>query len=65
MKCAIEIASDGMMYIPSFMKIGSGIQAILRLLPRQSERLQYWKYQWEGLMMHTAEMTSDGMTRTH
>jgi hypothetical protein len=39
MKYTIEMASDGMIYIPSFMKIGSGIQVILRLLPRQSERL--------------------------
>jgi hypothetical protein len=29
---AVEMASDGMMYISSFMKIGSGIQVIFRLL---------------------------------
>jgi hypothetical protein len=35
MKYAIDMASAGMMYlyIPSSMMIGSGIQAILRLLP--------------------------------
>jgi hypothetical protein len=34
----VEMASDGMIYeyIPSLMKIGLGIQVILRLLPRQS-----------------------------
>jgi hypothetical protein len=31
---AVEMASDGMLYIPNYMKTGSGIQAILRLLPR-------------------------------
>jgi hypothetical protein len=40
MKYTVEMASDGMTYTPTFIKIGSGIQAILRLLPRQSERLQ-------------------------
>jgi hypothetical protein len=30
MKCAVEIASGGMIYIPSFMKVGTGIQVILR-----------------------------------
>jgi hypothetical protein len=44
MKYTVEMASHGMIYIPSFMKIGSGIQVILRLLLRQSERLQYWYY---------------------
>jgi hypothetical protein len=31
----VEMASDGMIYIPSFLKIGSGIQVIL---PLQFER---------------------------
>jgi hypothetical protein len=30
MKCAVEIGSGVMIYIQSFMKIGTGIQAILR-----------------------------------
>jgi hypothetical protein len=29
-KCAAEIGSGGMMNLPSFMKIGTGVQAILR-----------------------------------
>jgi hypothetical protein len=33
MKYTVEMASDGMICVPSFMKIGSGIQVILRLLP--------------------------------
>jgi hypothetical protein len=39
MRYTVEIASDGMMYLPSFMKIGSGIQVMLRLLCRQFEKL--------------------------
>jgi hypothetical protein len=30
MKCAVELGSGAMIYIPSFMKIAIGIQAILR-----------------------------------
>jgi hypothetical protein len=44
MKYTIEMASDGMTYVPSFMKVGPGMQVILSLLPRQSERLQCWYY---------------------
>jgi hypothetical protein len=34
MKYAVGIASCGMIYVPSFMKIGTGFQAILRFCPR-------------------------------
>jgi hypothetical protein len=34
MKYIGEMASDGTIFIPSFMKTGSGIQVILRLLSR-------------------------------
>jgi hypothetical protein len=30
MKYATEMASSGMMYVPNFRKIGTGVQAILR-----------------------------------
>jgi hypothetical protein len=30
MKCAIEMGSDGMIYIQCFVKIGTGVQEILR-----------------------------------
>jgi hypothetical protein len=30
MMYAIDMASCGMIYLPSFMKIGTGVQAILR-----------------------------------
>jgi hypothetical protein len=35
------------LYLPVFMTTGCGIQEILRLLPPQFERLQYWYY-WPG-----------------
>jgi hypothetical protein len=31
---AVEMASCGMIYLPSFMKIGTGVQAILRFCLR-------------------------------
>jgi hypothetical protein len=30
MKCTVEIGSDGMIYIPSFIKTGAGVEGILR-----------------------------------
>jgi hypothetical protein len=41
MKNAFEVALVGMMYIRSLMKIGSGIQVILSLLPQQFEEPGY------------------------
>jgi hypothetical protein len=58
MKYAVEMVSGGMIWVPSFMKIGSSIQVILRLLPRHSERLQSWYYNWEGFMVYAIETTS-------
>jgi hypothetical protein len=34
MTCAVEMASCGMICIPSFMKTGADIQAIVRFCPR-------------------------------
>jgi hypothetical protein len=52
------MVSSEMMYIPSLMTIGSDIQVILRLLPQQSERLQYWYYWWEEFIKYADEMAS-------
>jgi hypothetical protein len=49
MKYDVEMDSDNMIYVPSSMKTGSGIQVILRSLPRQSERLKCWYYKWKAL----------------
>jgi hypothetical protein len=35
MKYAIEMGSGDMIYIPSFIMIGSGFEVMLRLLPQQ------------------------------
>jgi hypothetical protein len=40
------------------MQISSDIQAILRLLPQKSERLQCWYYGWKGFMKYAVEMGS-------
>jgi hypothetical protein len=37
MKYAIEMALCGIIYIPSFMKFGAGVQAILRFCLRNLE----------------------------
>jgi hypothetical protein len=34
MKYAVKNASCGMIFVPSFMKIGTGVQVILRFNPR-------------------------------
>jgi hypothetical protein len=39
MKYTVEMASDGMIYVLSFMNISLGIQVILWLLPLKSESL--------------------------
>jgi hypothetical protein len=44
---------------------GTDVEGIVRLLPRQSERLQHWCYYWEECIMHAVEMTLDGMTQTY
>jgi hypothetical protein len=35
MKYAVEMASGGMTYVPSFVKIGSGVQHLLRWIQEQ------------------------------
>jgi hypothetical protein len=39
MRYVVAIGSGVMVYLSSFMRIGTGIRAILRLLPQQFERL--------------------------
>jgi hypothetical protein len=60
MTYTVEMALGSMIYISSFMMIGSGIQIIVRLLPQQFDRLQFWYYSWEGFMKHTTELASGG-----
>jgi hypothetical protein len=51
-KYPVEMGSDGLRHVPSFMPVGSGIQVILSLLHHQFERLQCW---------YAVEMASCGL----
>jgi hypothetical protein len=55
------MASDDMTFMLNIMTIGSGIQVILRLLPQQIERLQYWYYWRESFMIHTTAIVLGDM----
>jgi hypothetical protein len=61
MKCVLEMVFGGMIYLPSFMKIGSAIEIISRLLPKEFDRVQCWYYWWKGFINYTTEMVSCGM----
>jgi hypothetical protein len=41
MKYAVEMGSDAMMYIQSFIKIGSGIQKLIGGIHRHTHRQQH------------------------
>jgi hypothetical protein len=40
MKYAIEMGSGAMIYIPSFIKIGSGIQGLVRGIHRHTDSME-------------------------
>jgi hypothetical protein len=40
MKYAVEMGSVAMIYIPSFIKIGSGIQKLLKGIARHMDRME-------------------------
>jgi hypothetical protein len=44
MKYAVEMGSGGMMYVPSFIKIGSGTQKIIGGIHRYRDTQTAWKY---------------------
>jgi hypothetical protein len=48
-------------YIPSFMKSGTGVRAMLRICLRNLRGCKCWYYLWEGFMMYTVEMASCDM----
>jgi hypothetical protein len=54
MKYAIEMGSGTMMYIPSFIKIGSGIHKLIRRLHRHTD----W---WKRFMKYAIDMGSGAM----
>lgn len=43
MKCSVEMGSVAMMYVPSFMKVGSGIQKLVGLIHRYTESMEIAK----------------------
>jgi hypothetical protein len=57
---AVEMASCGMIYLPSFMKIGTGVQAILKFWIRKlkicnvgiTDGRDYEVRHWDGLRWH-------------
>jgi hypothetical protein len=55
------MATGGMIYIWSFITIGSIIQVKWRVLPQQYERLYYLYYWWDGLIKYSVEIASGGM----
>jgi hypothetical protein len=49
MKYTVELTSDDMIYLPSFLKINSIIKVMLSLLPHQSEiGCRVGNKKWEG-----------------
>jgi Uri superfamily endonuclease len=40
MKYAIEMGTGAMIYIPSFIKIGSGIQKLMERIHRHTDRME-------------------------
>jgi hypothetical protein len=60
MKCVVEIGLGGMIYIQSFMKIGAGVQAILRCCFSNLKRCNVG-ITGEGFMNYAVEMGSGAM----
>lgn len=46
----VESVLFGMVFIPSFITISSGVHVILRFLPQQFQRLQCWYYDGRDLL---------------
>jgi hypothetical protein len=72
-KYTIQMASDGMIYVPSFMRTGSGILVLLRLLPQQSDRphiitngkdLWYITERWPQMAWHIHAKFHDNQFRS-
>jgi hypothetical protein len=40
MKYSVEVGSGAMIYISSFIKIGSDIQKLIRGIPRRTDKMQ-------------------------
>jgi hypothetical protein len=64
-KYAVEMASCGMICIPSFINIGVGVQAMLRFCLTNLRRCKVLYYWWKEFMKYAFEMTSCGVIYTH
>jgi hypothetical protein len=62
MRYTIEMASGGMIYIPSVVKIGKGVEGILRFCLRSFKSCNIGITEWKGFMKSAVEMGSGGMT---
>jgi hypothetical protein len=47
-----------MIYIPSFVTFGSGINLILTFLPHQCEKLRCWHHCWDGSVKYAIGLVS-------
>jgi hypothetical protein len=54
MKYTVEMGSGAMIYIPSFIKIGSGIQQLIRGIYRHADTQTAWR--WLKLVLHLVHM---------
>jgi hypothetical protein len=64
MNYVVVMASCGVIYRPSFMKIGTGVQAILRFCLRSVRGCNVgitWYYQREGFMNYAVDMGSGAL----
>jgi hypothetical protein len=61
MQFAVEMMTGGMIYMPSCMMIGSGIQVILKLMPKPFDTLLCLHYWWEVLMKYAVVTAADSM----
>jgi hypothetical protein len=55
------MASDGMIFLPSFMQIGADAKPILRFNPSKVRGWRGWYYWWEGFKNEAVEMRLGGM----
>jgi hypothetical protein len=61
MTYAVGMASCGMIYVPSFMKIGTGVQAVLKLCLRNLRGCNVGITDGRDLFNYAVKMDSDAM----
>jgi hypothetical protein len=61
MTYAVKMLSHVMLFLPSFMKIGTGVQATLRFCFSNMNGCKCWYCRWKWIMKYTVEMGSGVM----